>query len=546
MEISGVKRIDHLGLVMGVIKEFGIIEFISNRLSNHDLNTISSGEAICAMLLNGLGFTSQPLSLTPHFFESKALDILFDRPINPQDFNRYRLGRVLDKAYEYGIEFLFSEIALHICEKISLNDRFISIDTTSFSVSGSYDEASDEHAITLTHGYSKDHRPDLKQGILELITSHDGGIPLMMKCFDGNESDSKIFKKRCEAFTKSLKDASFPKFLVGDSKLYHDDNADYLSKLNFITRVPGTYALEKKVISEAIRENHWHAVDDDNRYYEKEVIHLEIKQRWLVVFSDAASSRAVTTVNRIIEKEYASTEKALMHLRNKEFACEQDALKNLEELSNTFKYHDIIYDKIDVHDYYEGKGRPKKNAKPIGQKYKIFGKILCLPERRQNEIVQRSCYVIATNADQAELTNLEAIEAYKDQNASIERGFRFLKDPVFFTSSFFLKKTSRIMGLLMIMSLSLLIYSVAQRHVRHRLIEENETLPNQINQPIQNPTMRWIFQCLCGIDVVYTKTNETEHLMIMGLTPLKEKILRLFPKPVLEIYRLIPKNYNST
>ena len=39
-----------------------------------------------------------------------------------------------------------------------------------------------EIPIKITHGYSRDHRPDLKQFILNMIVSGDGDIPI----FGGN------------------------------------------------------------------------------------------------------------------------------------------------------------------------------------------------------------------------------------------------------------------------------------------------------------------------------------------------------------------------
>jgi transposase len=47
--------------------------------------------------------------------------------------------------------------------------------------------------------------------------------------------------------------------------------------------------------------------------------------------------------------------------------------------------------------------------------------------------------------------------------------------------------------------LALLIYSVAQRRLRQELARQKENLPNQINQPTQRPTLRWVFQLLEGI-----------------------------------------------
>ena len=65
------------------------------------------------------------------------------------------------------------------------------------------------------------------------------------------------------------------------------------------------------------------------------------------------------------------------------------------------------------------------------------------------------------------MSNLDVITGYKGQ-AQVEGGFRFLKDPLFFVSSLFVKKPCRIQGLLMVMTLALLVYSVAQRRMRRQ------------------------------------------------------------------------------
>lgn len=67
------------------------------------------------------------------------------------------------------------------------------------------------------------------------------------------------------------------------------------------------------------------------------------------------------------------------------------------------------------------------------------------------------------------------------------------------------------MSLLMIMTLSLLVYSVLQRHLRKLLAEQGKTLPNQINQEINNLTIRWIFQLMEGIDVIYIRIKDEIH-----------------------------------
>jgi len=78
---------------------------------------------------------------------------------------------------------------------------------------------SDAHAIAITHGYSKDHRPDVKQAVRELMVSQDGGVPLVSKSWDGNASDTQIFHDRAEALLATFQDSPTPRYLIADSKL---------------------------------------------------------------------------------------------------------------------------------------------------------------------------------------------------------------------------------------------------------------------------------------------------------------------------------------
>jgi transposase len=97
---------------------------------------ITPGEAVAGMILNGLGFANRPLSLTPQFFASKPLDLLFREGIAAEMVNRFTLGRTLDEAYTYGCDRLFQELALAVWAQEGIDLRFHPLDTTSFSLSG--------------------------------------------------------------------------------------------------------------------------------------------------------------------------------------------------------------------------------------------------------------------------------------------------------------------------------------------------------------------------------------------------------------------------
>ena len=257
MEDLKVERLDHLGIISGVIKELGIIEMIDDRIAPDDQEEITTGEAVAGMLLNGLGFSQRPPSLTPQFFANKPLERLFREGVGAEHFNRFKLGRSLDKVFAYGCDTLFGELSLAVCQQEGVDRRFRHVDTTSFSLYGDYVPETDEQAIVITHGYSKDHRPDLKQAVLELMTAPDGGIPLVSQSWNGNATDNAIFQERAKALIAEFKAAPTPTFMVADSKLYTEKNAPFLAQLPFLTRIPESIQVVQQLIQQAWAWNQW-------------------------------------------------------------------------------------------------------------------------------------------------------------------------------------------------------------------------------------------------------------------------------------------------
>ena len=77
------------------------------------------------------------------------------------------------------------------------------LDSTSFSLSGDYEDASPDSTPRPCHGYSKDKRPDLKQVMLSLTQGGAANLPLWIEPQDGNTSDKTSFHetvKRVQAF----------------------------------------------------------------------------------------------------------------------------------------------------------------------------------------------------------------------------------------------------------------------------------------------------------------------------------------------------------
>ena len=151
-----------------------------------------------------------------------------------------------------------------------------------------------------------------------------------------------------------------------------------------------------------------------------------------------------------------------------------------------------------------------------------------MPEAVEAEALRRAAYLIGTNLLDEEAWPDEAVIALYHEQTVAERGFAFLKDPLFLASSVFVKKPERIMAIAFIMVLCLLVYKLAEAACAPALGREGQTVPDQVGKPSARPTMRWLFQCFEGIDLHHTLwpdgARETE---ILRLTEGHRQIFRL-------------------
>jgi len=206
-------------------------------------------------------------------------------------------------------------------------------------------------------------------------------------------------------------------------------------------------------------------------------------------------------------------------------------------LAKKWRYHQIESEELIEHKRYAKKGRPTAETPIKTIEWQIQARVRPDAERLETDKQHKACFVLGSNIEAEQLSDAEVVAGYKGQ-AHAEGGFRFLKDPLFFVSSLFVKKPCRIQGLLMVMTLALLVYSVAQRRLRQELARQNETIANQINQPTSRPTLRWVFQVLEGIERVRLTVDDQVRDLITGLNEVKIKILRLFGEQVCQVYQL--------
>ena len=518
--------LNHFGIVASACKELNIAEIIDTLIPHDPQQKVTTGQAAVAMIINGLGFSNRPLYLFPQFFEKKPVELLIGKEITSYSLNDDTVGRALDRLFNYGCTELFSSIAYIVAKSADVDKKFGHLDTTTFSVHGKYESSDNEDAaIHITYGKSKLRRPDLKQIFLNLLVSSDGGVPLFMQTLNGNSSDTTIFRKTVTEFRRGLKEnLQEITYWIADSKLYTDktlrEMKDYLL---WISRVPDNIMDAKNIIEKtATSLNELHSLDGENGYsYRRhESTYGGVNQRWLAVHSEQAEKRAIDTIERAVNKELEKLQKKAKKLHRKKFYCEPDARNSLSSLQRDMKYHTICIDEIVQKEKYNARGRPSKTKK----KEKI---ITYFPRTRITrteeviglEIKKKAIFIIATNElSEKKLTDQEVFDSYKGQQ-TVERGFRFLKDPLFFASSLFLKKPERIVALTMVMCLTLLVYSICERKLRMALKEQEQSIVNQVGKPTQRPTLRWIFQLFEDVHLVKIEDNNEVKYEVKNLRP---------------------------
>lgn len=531
------RNLDHLGIVAAVCNEIKLEDEINEIIGIDPRQKVTCGHAVKAMVLNTLGFVDRPLYLSPEFLRTKPVELLIGKGLKADDFNDDCLGRTLDKIYDAGLEEIFMRVASN-AQKYEGNTRFYHSDTTSISLQGEYipvDGDIDAAPIQITHGFSKDNRPDLKQFVVSLITGRY--LPMFIQTLSGNTSDKEHFRTVAKTYGESLdKIWSDDRIWVWDSAFYTKDNVKHVpKKLRWITRVPETLTDAKELISTVDRDHLKETTSLDGYHlFSTEMVYGGVRQRWILVFSEKAYVREMKTLKKQIGKEQELVEKKLWHFSKQEFNCKRDGLQALEALQKKWRYHKAVDVRVTVKKKktVSSRGRPKKEG-DLKQVFSVHAGFEQNENAVQQVLIRKGRFIIATNVLDKRLSDEEVLQGYKNQQ-HVEHGFRFLKDPLFFAHSLFLKKEERIMAMVMIMGLGLLVYALAERKLRMTLKQLNETVPDQKGKPTDHPTMRRMFQLFEGISVLYD--TQGTLLKVMNIGEIPRKVLSLFGRDYEVLY----------
>ena len=237
------ERLGPLPLVNHFIDRMGLGALLEKHVPTTDRRCRLSHAQALGVLVRSIVVEREPIyraQETVHGFAAGLFGVADDELESLSDD---RLGRALDRLFEADRAALLTEVVLGVAKRFAVQLERLHNDSTSIAFCGQYHHQrgptqTGQRPAVLTFGYSKDHRPDLKQLLFILTTDADGGVPVQFRTADGNTSDSVTHIETWNTLRTVAGRADF--LYVADSKLCSHDNLTYIDRAGgrFVTVLP--------------------------------------------------------------------------------------------------------------------------------------------------------------------------------------------------------------------------------------------------------------------------------------------------------------------
>ncbi|TAK31063.1 MAG: IS1634 family transposase [Chloroflexota bacterium] len=539
-------RADYHPVLAKLMDQMGLVETINTTLREEaDDVLVDTGTVVAAMIHNLLGEGAIRLYRLSSFFADKPLPLLFpwSAQLDPSQLNDDRAGRALDTLWAAGPQKVFSAVSQQVIKRYALDLKAVHADTTSRSFCGAYDDQ-DAAVPQITYGYSKDHRPDLKQILFGVGTSRDG-VPVVAEVCSGNQSDMTWNTRWIKAVRDQVGlSADTPLVYVADSALVTSGNLDVLAdaRIDFITRLPERFGIAEDLMEAALsRRKDWlqvgtMAAGEKAATYQLWETEQELNgrvYRFVVVHSSSLDERRLRALERHVAKEGALLEDALTDIRQQEFVCAPDAERAWARflVQHAPAWHTLTA-QVKGHEQKVKRARPgcpRKNEQPqVETVYRPGAQMERDAERYQQERDKCGMFVLMSSLrHREEWSGREILAEYKGQTG-VERIFRFIKNPAW-VGAFCLKEPERIAAFGYVVLLAAMVYTLLERQVRRALAEPREAPVEGLNRQLtRRPTSYAIQMALTPILVIGQRRRGQLELRPSGaLSQNQHRLLRL-------------------
>ena len=544
--VQQIHPVAHLPLVLGVLRRLEVAAVIDHLIPPHPAHGLSCGRGVEALVLAILD-GHHALYKVGRRLEERGMIALLQPGLSRAALNDYRLGHILDALFAANLNGVFSAVALKALAVYAIATPWLHQDTTTIALYGAYEDEPPPGAPRPAYGHSKDGRSDLKQVLLSLGVSGDGGLPLRLGMRDGNTSDSvetPVAIEECLAL--GLEGVHG---IVADSKAYSRRTVGLCleKRLGLVTLVPRTCAVRQELEAwgqqqpalpllvekpgrtqdEACRQWHGQSVI---RPVEVEYSDGRVTQealRFLVVHSSQRAQQQTQASTAAQAKEAAAVTAYVKQVQARWFACETDAeaaiaayegrgLGRRGRRPHPWRYHAVRHRVVAAtrRTRRARRGRPAKmDPPPMEAGYRLIVEVEALANAEED----KGWTVLATTVDAEVGPDADILQAYQDQNTTVEPGFRWSKNPAAI-APVWLEKPERIAALAMLTVLGLLVYSVIQRQVRLYLRTHDQQLPGNKGLTA-TPTAAVVLALFTPVALVQLWIDDQEVVQLSGVQP---------------------------
>ena len=474
--------------------------------------------------------------------------------------NDDRVGRSLHRLFDADRGSLLTELVLGAVAAFDIDLSQLHNDSTSVTFSGAYAGArggvrGGKRTPAITHGYNKDHRPDLRQLVWILTVSADGAVPIAHRVADGNTTDDTTHVRSWTDLVGLVGRSDF--LYVADCKLCTRSTMDHIASRGgrFLTIMPRSRTedgwwrrwmrFHPPHWTEAARRPGMRLGDPDEVWWTTPSPMPSSEGYriiWVRCLSKIASDEAARTAQ--IEAGIAALDalQARLHGPKTRFhdrvVVEQTAATALQE-KGAERWITVAVRETLEHTYrQEGKGGPSSSTRFR----RITRRRFHLRWQVREAVVAAAaasdgCFPLITN--DTTLSDAELLAAYKYQ-PKLETRHAQLKG-VQLVAPVFLKDVARIEALLCCHFMALLVHALIEREIRAGLAKDDA--PNLLLYPedraCRAPTAARVLEVFSGVARHYlVRDDRVLQVFAPTLTPLQSQVLRLLGIPSSAFTRL--------
>ena len=565
------ERLDDLPVLIEWLKQMQVDTIIDNHTHPHRLwGGINKGLLgltwIAHMLMTG---DHRKVRLNEMLQRTRrSLGVMLGCEIRASEFNDDRLGRLLtDLGSGETAEAIEREMSAHCLRyyRLQTEHATVRIDTTSVAVHGDEDGSG-----VIAYGYSKDHRPDLRQFKVLMATLDPLGLPLLTQLIAGNRSDDGCY---VPAYEEAIKSTGTNIMVIGDSKMsalatrahLHSRGSRYLTPLAMVgntkadlehwvdAAVAGTVALTGVHSASADPIGRGYEVMREQIYHDADrAVSVTWHERVLVMQSvEHARAQEVSLQQRLSTARTALTTLTARKGKGQRRYTTAEALR--AACHRILEKHDVVGLLTVTLDCERQtrtvralRGRPRKHTPPpppriIEEVRYTVSTIHTEAQALAARIARLGWRAYATNASAQEWSLNDVVLAYRGE-WRIEHGFHLLKGSPLSLAPVYLTKTEHIRGLLCLLSLAVRALTLIRSTVSQALHQADEMLkgisPAYPHVKTNHPSAAMILGAFASLTLTVVQQATQSFVHVSPLNLMQRRLLMLLQLPA-DLYQRI-------